>query len=117
MNTSNLKLQKAIKARISDVYNVFADASQLSKWFTTNARADLRVGGKYSNDDTDEGTYLEIVKNRKLRFTWDNKGYCPRRVAFYYLGAGEAILLDEINSPWRKEYFKSKFYLEKYFNM
>ena len=38
-----------------------------------------------------------------------------RRVAFYYLGAGEALLLDRVNPSWQKQYFKDKFFLEKYF--
>jgi hypothetical protein len=59
------------------------------------------------------GNILENIKSnlKELRLT------TYRRVAFYYLGAGEAILLDEFKPAWRWEYFKSKFYLEKYFNM
>jgi hypothetical protein len=37
------------------------------------------------------------------------------RVAFYPLGAGEALLLDRVNRRWRDRYFADKFYLEKYF--
>jgi len=84
MNTLSLKLQKTIEAQVSDVYNAFASASQLSKWFTSSAKADLRVGGRYSNDDLDEGKFLEIVKNRKLKFTWDNKTHCPGTVVTVY---------------------------------
>lgn len=38
-----------------------------------------------------------------------------KRVAFYPLGAAEALLLDELNPEWRKRYFAEKFYAEKYF--
>ena len=38
-----------------------------------------------------------------------------RRVAFYCLGAGEALLLDGVNPNWKKRYFKDKFFIEKYF--
>lgn len=38
-----------------------------------------------------------------------------RRVAFYCLGAGEALLLDGVNPNWQKRYFKDKFFIEKYF--
>lgn len=37
------------------------------------------------------------------------------RVAFYPVGAGEALLLDRVNRRWRERYFADKFYLEKYF--
>jgi len=38
-----------------------------------------------------------------------------KRVMFYALGAGEALLLDLVNSGWRAQYFKDKFYLDHYF--
>ena len=38
-----------------------------------------------------------------------------KRVAFYYLGAGEGLLLDRANPNWRRRYFTDKFFLEKYF--
>jgi len=37
-----------------------------------------------------------------------------KRVAFYYLGAGEGLLLDRVNPGWRRRYFEEKFFLEKY---
>jgi hypothetical protein len=39
-----------------------------------------------------------------------------RRVVFYPLGAGESLLLDEVNPNWRDRYFKEPFFLEKYFD-
>jgi hypothetical protein len=38
-----------------------------------------------------------------------------KRVIFYALGAGEALLLDRANPRWRQRYFAEKFYLDKYF--
>ena len=38
-----------------------------------------------------------------------------RRVAFYYIGAGEGLLLDTINPIWKEMYFKKKFSPESYF--
>lgn len=38
-----------------------------------------------------------------------------RRVAFYPLGAGEALLLDRTNQHWRRQYFKNKFHVDEYF--
>jgi hypothetical protein len=40
-----------------------------------------------------------------------------RRVFFYALGAGEALLLDRANFRWRQRYFVDKFYLDKYFDL
>lgn len=39
-----------------------------------------------------------------------------QRVAFYPLGAGEALLLDRANPKWKERYFTDKFYIDKYFN-
>lgn len=38
-----------------------------------------------------------------------------KRVCFYALGAGEALLLDEVNPAWKERYMKEKFDLERYF--
>ncbi len=38
-----------------------------------------------------------------------------RRVAFYYIGAAEGLLLDTINPKWKKMYFQKKFSPEVYF--
>ena len=38
-----------------------------------------------------------------------------QRVAFYPLGAGEALLLDRINPKWRDRYFTDRFYNDRYF--
>jgi uncharacterized protein YndB with AHSA1/START domain len=127
METHSLKLQKTIEAQLSDVYNAFADASELSKWFTTNARADLRAGGKYSNDDMDEGTFLEIVDNKKLRFTWDNRAHCPGTevtVSFEAKGRGKTLVMlvhskletkkhvKDMKSGWSWALYNVKLFLE-----
>jgi hypothetical protein len=56
----------------------------------------------------------EIIKNileelTTLRLEDD------KRVAFYPLGAGEALLLDRLNPRWKQRYFTDKFYLDKYY--
>lgn len=39
-----------------------------------------------------------------------------RRVAFYPLGTGEALLLDRAVPEWKERYFTDKFYVDKYFS-
>lgn len=48
---------------------------------------------------------------RTLRLDGDDY----KRVAFYPLGAGEALLLDRVSPGWKDSYFSDKFYVEKYF--
>jgi hypothetical protein len=38
------------------------------------------------------------------------------RIAFYYIGAAEGILLDLVNPSWKDKYFSDMFYLEEYYN-
>lgn len=38
-----------------------------------------------------------------------------RRNIFYPIGAAEALLLDKVNTDWKKRYWEEKFYLEKLF--
>ena len=40
-----------------------------------------------------------------------------KRVAFYPLGAGEALLLDSLNPRLKGRYFTDKFYVDKYFGV
>lgn len=38
-----------------------------------------------------------------------------QRVAFYPLGAGEGLLLDQTKAKWQNRYFVNKFYVDRYF--
>lgn len=79
---AELKLKVALTINASQrmVFDAFSGPAHLSKWFTTNAQADLRVGGKYSNGDNDQGEFLEIDPPHRLRFTWDDEKHCPGTV-------------------------------------
>ncbi len=72
-----LKLKKLINTTSEACYNSFTEPEHLSKWFTTNAKADLMIGGRYSNDDKDEGEFLELKPFDLIAFTWENKEHCP----------------------------------------
>ena len=72
-----LSVQRTIAVSATKAYEVFSDQKLVSKWFTTKHRADLTVGGKYSNADGDQGVFQIIEPRRRLRFTWDNEKHCP----------------------------------------
>lgn len=60
-------------------------------------------------------TAYETMKNiLKELTTLQLENY--QRVAFYPLGAGEALLLDRTNPGWKERYFTDKFYVDRYFN-
>lgn len=77
---NTLILRKTINEERETVYDAFVNPKVLSKWFTSNAKVNLKVGGKYHNDDQDKGEYLLIKPNKKLRFTWENRMHCPGTV-------------------------------------
>ncbi|HXF49216.1 MAG TPA: hypothetical protein VNL73_07310 [Verrucomicrobiae bacterium] len=66
-------------------------------------------------DFTSFGAAADSLRNDLLSGLLDLSLSRQRRVAFYYLGAGEGLLLDRVNATWQKQYFKNKFFLEKYF--
>ena len=77
MGDLELIVEKEIKSTPANIYNSLTDPLILSKWFTTNAKGDLSIGGRYSNDNGDEGEYLELKPFEKIRFTWENPEHSP----------------------------------------
>lgn len=72
-----LQLVQRIAAPPEAIWRAFTDADDLSAWFTTGAKSDVVVGGAYSNDDTDHGTFVELDPPHRVVFTWDNDRHCP----------------------------------------
>ncbi len=70
----------SIRSLPSRVFAALTKPAKLNGWFTTGAKVDLRVGGRYTNKDKDTGRFLEIVPNKRLRFTWDNPSHAPRTI-------------------------------------
>lgn len=70
-------IQRTVKATAKKAFEAFLLPEHTAKWFTKKARADVRVGGSYSNSDGDMGEFLAVDAPRRARFTWDNKRHCP----------------------------------------
>jgi uncharacterized protein YndB with AHSA1/START domain len=80
----SLTLKRQLKAKPDKVYAAWTDAEKVLKWFgpdkidVLSAEADARPGGRFHivmlGADREEhdvsGTYLEVVPNEKLVFTW-----------------------------------------------
>lgn len=83
-----LRLQRTVKSTAEQAYAAFVKPTQLSRWFTTAARADVRVGGRYSNADGDEGEFTLLDARRLVlgarlvpRLPGDGEADLPRGVA------------------------------------
>jgi len=83
-DVSALEMRKTLKAPVDRVFKAWTEPEQMIKWFgcwetsTVNIQQDFRVGGDYSHhihcedgkNVTMSGTFLEIVPNKKLVYTW-----------------------------------------------
>ncbi len=80
----SLTLKRRLSAAPEKVYAAWTEPAQLLKWFgpdsgpVKRADVDIRTGGRYAiefrtedgEDHHVSGTYLEVVPNEKLKFTW-----------------------------------------------
>ena len=80
----SLTLKRQLKAKPAKVYAAWTDPEKILKWFgpdkidVLSAEADARLGGRFlivmlgaDGEEHDvSGTYLEVVPNEKLVFTW-----------------------------------------------
>lgn len=72
-----MDVQRTVKSSAKEAFDTFLQAQHAAKWFTKKAKADVRVGGSYSNSDGDMGEFLAVDAPKRARFTWDNKRHCP----------------------------------------
>jgi uncharacterized protein YndB with AHSA1/START domain len=72
-----LTVPREIECSLAEAWSAWANPAELSTWFTTEARQDFRVGGRYVNADHDSGTFLEIVPRCIIRFSWEQPQHQP----------------------------------------
>ncbi len=72
-----VSVSRVIAAPARRVFECWLAPADLSAWFTSGARVEARVGGRYRNRDRDQGEFLAIRPNRRIRFTWENPRHAP----------------------------------------
>lgn len=92
----SLTLTREYDAPPESVWRAWTDAKALKQWWATGtggrtsiAELDVRVGGRYricfggadGNEHECAGVYREVVKARKLVFTWSWPRTTPERVS------------------------------------
>lgn len=87
---------KTIAAPVPDVYKAWSNGAELSKWFGSGSKAEVKDGGTFENKDGDKGQYLRVRANKDLRMTFETKGAsAPTQVdvQFQDKGKGKTGLL------------------------
>ncbi|HEY6573285.1 MAG TPA: SRPBCC family protein [Candidatus Eisenbacteria bacterium] len=82
-----ISVARVVAATAARAFDALSKPSDLSHWFTRGARANLQVGGSYSNRDGDRGRFLAVARPRRLRMTWDNEKHAPGTIVeFTFVG-------------------------------
>ena len=87
---------KTIAAPPADVFKAWSTGAELSKWFGSGTKADVKDGGSFQNKDGDKGTFLRVRQNKDIRMTFENAGLSgPTQVdvQFQDKGKGKTGLL------------------------
>jgi len=115
----SLEIKRLIRAPRDQVYAAWTDPAQLKEWFgpesvqTRNLIADVRVGGEFRWDLTDQegkevtisGEYREVEPGKKIVFTWrlegdeDWKNHSTVTVEFFDREGGTEIRLTHEKLP------------------
>lgn len=90
------------------LYDAFADAKVLSRWWPEKADLDVRVGGKYHMEWPAmgwhlRGHYTDVEPGEKLGFTWkwDHEPDLPvRTVLLEFEREGDAVVLHVNHGPY-----------------
>ncbi len=79
-NTRTIQQTYAISVSPARVFGALTNAQELERWWTSKSKSDARTGGHFEytwefEDSTrngkQEGEYLEVVPNKKLRYPWE----------------------------------------------
>ena len=72
-----ISVTRRVTAAASRAFDALTRPGDLSQWFTRGARANLEVGGAYSNRDGDRGRFLALVRPKRIRMSWENELHVP----------------------------------------
>jgi uncharacterized protein YndB with AHSA1/START domain len=103
-----VRLDVRINASPETVFAMLTDPAQMKTWLAEIVEADARPGGVFlisgPSGVTIEGSYLEVVPNEKVTFTWGGvEGLKPGQSTVEFLlepdGAGTLVRLRHFGLP------------------
>ncbi len=104
---NQIRIQRTLNAPVAKVFEAWSNPEAMSRWFfpgqmSCEVQNDFRVGGAYrlkmkgeENDYLHTGEYREIVKDKKIAFTWSSHIVSDTLVTVELAasGAGTALTL------------------------
>ena len=96
-------VQRTIRASPEAAYAALTEPDHLSRWFTHDARTDLRLGGRYENQDGDRGEFLRLDPPGRIKYSWENPDHAPRSIVEIWIDRK-----DEARSLIRLEHSRLK---------
>lgn len=106
--SNEVKREISIAASPATVFALLTDPRQMVKWLAELVEADPQPGGIFRlaqpGGTTIEGTYVEVIENRKIVFTWGGvEGLKPGQSTVEILlepdGTGTLLRLRHFNLP------------------
>ncbi|MFN2510352.1 MAG: SRPBCC domain-containing protein [Pyrinomonadaceae bacterium] len=81
---------KTIAAPPADVFKAWSTGDELSKWFGSGAKADVKDGGAFETKDGDNGIFLRVRQNKDFRMTFEKKAFsAPTQVDVHFQDKGK----------------------------
>jgi uncharacterized protein YndB with AHSA1/START domain len=96
---STIEASITISAPRSEVFSALTEPRRLERWMATSAESEPRTGGRFrysfefedvSQDNVQEGEYLEIVPDRRVALPWTFPFSPEQTRVEYRLGGEEA---------------------------
>jgi uncharacterized protein YndB with AHSA1/START domain len=107
-DSGDVQLEIRIEAAPETVFALLIDPARMKTWFAELVEADARPGGLFRISGPGgvwiEGTYVEVVPNRKVVFTWGGvEGLAPGQSIVEFLlepdGSGTLLRLRHYGLP------------------
>jgi uncharacterized protein YndB with AHSA1/START domain len=108
--SSTIEQKLSVNAPASRVYRALTDASELVRWFPSEATSDARPGGAYdykflfadtSRNHQTVGQYRETTPNKAVSYSWPaGHANIPTEVAFSLAEAGSGTEVTLRHTGW-----------------
>jgi uncharacterized protein YndB with AHSA1/START domain len=103
-----IEIRKEITASPETVFRALTDPDELSRWWTTSADSDPRLGGAFdyrfefdeqSRNHSYSGAYDDVVENERVAYPWQGR-LGETKVEVTLTPSGDGTTLRLLHSGW-----------------